>query len=95
MQRTFTACDEFEALLMEQAQAMARELRTVTDAAPDGQVLAQGELAAVRLGREFTRRALEAALQHQAEAAESKNAPAVPAPAADAASSPTGRPARP
>ena len=35
---------------------MARELEAVTDAAPDGQVLAVGEAAAVRLGRELTRR---------------------------------------
>jgi hypothetical protein len=91
MERTYTARTEVEAILLEQALAMARELQAVTDAAPDGQVLAEGEAAAVRLGRELTRRALEAALQRQAEAAEEKGAPAGPAPAAAAARSRTRR----
>jgi hypothetical protein len=94
MERTFTARTELESLLIEQALAMARELEAVTDAAPDGHVLAVGEAAAVRLGRELTRRALEAALRRQAEAAEQKGLPAGPAPAAAAASSRTSRPAR-
>src|SRR5438046_680042 len=72
MERTFTARSELEAILLEQAQAMARELEAVTDAAPDGRVLAVAELAAVRGGRELARRALEAALQRQAAAAEKK-----------------------
>ena len=95
MERTFTARTELEAILLEQALLMARELEAVTDAAPDGRVLAEGEAAAVRLGRELTRCALEAALQRQAEAAEGKGAPGGPAPAAAAARSRTGRPRRP
>lgn len=95
MERTFTARTELEAILLEQALAMARELGAVTDAAPDGQVLAAGEAAAVRLGRELTRRALEAALQRQAGPAEKRGAPAAPAPAAAAARSRTRRPRRP
>lgn len=95
MERLFTARTELESLLLEQALAMARELEAVTDAAPDGSVLAVGEMAAVRLGRELTRVALEAALQRQADAAEKKGLPAVPAPAAGDAASRTGRPRRP
>lgn len=94
MEWTFTARSELEAILLVQAQAMARELEAVTDAAPDGHVLAVGETAAVRLGRELTRRALEAALRRQAEAAEKKGPPAAPAPAAGAARSRTGHPGR-
>ncbi len=95
MERTFTARSELEALLLEQALAMARELEAVTDAAPDGQVLAVAELAAVRSGRELTRLALEAALQRQAESAEEKGLPAAPAPAAAGVSSRTRRRGRP
>jgi hypothetical protein len=95
MERTFTARTEVESILLEQALAMARELEAVTDAAPDGHVLAVGETAAVRLGRELTRRALEAALQRQAEAAEKKGRPGGPAPAAAAARSRARRPGRP
>ena len=95
MERTVTVRTELESILVEQALAMARELEAVTDAAPDGAVLAVGETAAVRLGRELTRRALEAALQRQAEAAERKGLPGGPAPAAAAAPSRAGRPGRP
>lgn len=95
MGRTFTARTELESILLEQALAMAHELEAVTDAAPDGQVLAVGELAAVRLGREFTRVALESALQRQAESAEKKGRPAAPAPAAAAARSRAARRRRP
>jgi hypothetical protein len=89
MERTFTARTELEAILVEQALAMARDLEAVTDAAPDGQVLAIAEAAALRSGRELTRTALESALRRQAEAAEKKGLPAGPAPAAAAASSRT------
>ena len=51
---------------------MARELELASDAAPDGQVLAVSELAAIRAGRELTRRALEATLQRQADPAEKR-----------------------
>jgi hypothetical protein len=95
MERIFTARSELEVILLEQAQAMARELEEVTDAAPDGQVLAVAEAAAVRSGRELARRALEAALQRQAELAEGRGLPAGPAPAAAAARSRTRRTGRP
>ena len=94
MERTFTARTELEAILVEQALAMARELEAVSDAAPDGQVLAIAEAAAVRSGRELTLAALEAALRRQAEAAEKKGRPAGPAPAAGGVPSGARRPGR-
>jgi hypothetical protein len=94
MERTFTARTELEAILLEQALAMARELEAVSDEAPDGRVLAIAEAAAVRSGRELTLAALEAALRRQAEAAEKRGCPAGTAPAAGVASSRTRRPAR-
>ena len=48
MERTITVRTELESILVEQALVMARELEAVTDAAPDGAVLAVGELAAAR-----------------------------------------------
>ena len=84
MSRTIEVRTELESILVEQALAMARELEAVTDAAPDGQVLAVAELAALRRGRELTARALEAALQRHAEAAEKKGGAAATAPAAAA-----------
>jgi hypothetical protein len=84
-----------EALLVEQALLMARELQAAADAAPDGRVLADAELVAVRAGRELTRKALEAALQAQAEGAEKRGrrpAPAAAAPAATPRASRHGTP---
>jgi hypothetical protein len=89
MERTFTARTEVEAILLEQALAMARELEMVSDAAPDGRVLAVSELAAIRAGR-----ALEATLQRQAGSAEKKGPPAGPAPAAAVAGPRTRGPRR-
>src|SRR5216110_3152901 len=80
--RTFQAQTPLEALLVEQALAVARQLQQTADAAPDGQVLARVEAAALPAGREFTRRAVEAALQAPAAAAEKKGRPAAPVPAA-------------
>ena len=94
MVRTVEVRTELEAILVEQALAMARELEMVSDAAPDGQVLAVAEVAAVRAGHELTRRALEATLQRQSAPAERKGPPAGLAPAAARASSRTGRRAR-
>jgi hypothetical protein len=61
-----------ERLLMEQALAMAQQLETAGTAAPDGQVLNRLETLAVERGREFTRQALEGALQRQVEDVEKK-----------------------
>jgi hypothetical protein len=82
MERTVTIRTELESILVEQALAMARELELVSDAAPDGQVLAVSEIAAIRTGRELTRQALQATLQRQADRAEQKGLPAGPALAA-------------
>lgn len=61
-----------EALIVEQALAMVREMKRVADAAPDGQVLTQAETVAVAQGRELTRKSLEAVLGEQAEEVEKK-----------------------
>ena len=68
--RTFRADTPLQALLLEQALALARQLEQTAHGAPDGQVLARVEAAAVPAGREFTRKAVEAALQQQAGRAE-------------------------
>jgi hypothetical protein len=83
-----------EELLVEQALLMARELQSAADSAPDGSVLARAELAALAAGRELTRKALEAALQAQAEPAEKKGRPAAPACAAPASTPRARRGAR-
>jgi len=61
-----------QALMAEQAVAMARQLEAASQAAPDGEVLSRLEQLAVDQGREFTRKSLEAALQSEAEAVEKK-----------------------
>ena len=73
-----------EALIVEQALAMARDLKRVADAAPDGRVLAIAEQAAVRQGLELTRKSLEAVLNAQGAELEKKLRPAARA-AAEAA----------
>ena len=62
--------DPSEALIIEQALAMYREMKEAADAAPDGTVFDVAESLAVARGREFTRKSLEAVLQDQAEAVE-------------------------
>ncbi len=61
-----------EALIVEQALAMVREMQQTAAAAPDGRVLAQVEKLAMAQGRELTRKSLEAVLNEQAEAVEKK-----------------------
>src|SRR4051812_41674452 len=87
--RTFEVQTPLEALLLEHALAIARQLQQTADAAPDGHVLARVEAAAVPAGREFTRRAVAAALQVQAEAAEKKGRPAASARAVAGPSGPS------
>ena len=74
-----------EALIVEQALAMFREMERTANAAPDGQVLAQVEELAVVRGREFTRKSLEAVLNQQTEEVEKKGRAAEPATVADRA----------
>ena len=73
--RTFAAETPLQALLLEQALLLARQLEQTTDAAPDGQVLARVEALAVPAARELARQAVQVALQAQAEAVEKKRRP--------------------
>jgi hypothetical protein len=72
-----------EALIVEKALAMARELNRTACDAPDGHVLARAETLAVDRGRELTRISLEATLQDQAQEVEKKGRRRGPARAAD------------
>jgi hypothetical protein len=82
--RTFRAQTPLQALLLEQALLLARQLESTADAAPDGQVLARVEALAVPAARELARKAVEAALQAQADTAEKKGRRAAPVRAGDA-----------
>ena len=93
--RTFRADTPLQALLVEQALLLARQLEQTAAAAPDGHVLARVEAAAVPAGRELTRKAVEAALQAQADAAEKKGRPAAAARTAGSAAGPRGTPTGP
>jgi hypothetical protein len=73
--------DPVEALIVEQALALVRELKQTCQAAPHGHVLAQAEVVALARGRELTRLALEAVLNRQAQAVEKKGRRDGPAPA--------------
>jgi hypothetical protein len=64
--------DPVEALVVEQALALVREMRRASNAAPDGQVLAKAEQIAVDQGRKLARQALEAVLNDQAGSVEKK-----------------------
>jgi hypothetical protein len=88
--RTFETETPLQALLVEQALVLARQLEQTAAEAPDGQVLARVEALAVPAGREWTRQAVEAALQAQAERAEKKGPPAGAAPAAGRRPGPRG-----
>lgn len=74
-----------EALVVEQALAMYREMRSAAAAAPDGQVLSAAESLALARGRELTRRSLEAVVQEEIESLEKKGRSSAPARAAAAA----------
>ena len=69
---TFTTQTPLEAVVVEQALLLARQVQATADAAPDGKVLSAVEGAAVPAARELARRAVEAALQRQAGAAEKR-----------------------
>ena len=70
--RTFHTDTPLQALLVEHALLLARQLEAAADAAPDGQVLSAVEAAALPAGRELTRKAVEAALQRPAPAVEKR-----------------------
>jgi len=69
---TLVAETPLQRLLMERALAMAQELERAGDAAGDGRVLEELETLAMTRGREFTRGALEDALQRQVNELEKK-----------------------
>ena len=71
-----------EALIVEQALAMYREMRNAAAAAPDGQVLSIAESLAIARGRELMRHSLEGVLQEEAREAEKKGARCEPVRAA-------------
>ncbi len=71
-----------EALLVEQALAMVREMQGTANAAADGRVLGEVEQLAITRGREFMRKSLEAVVSDQAEAVEKKGRRAEGVPAA-------------
>lgn len=79
MPRTFTTETPLEALVVEQALLLARQVQQAADAAADGKVLSAVEGAAVPAARELARRAVEAALQQQAAPAEKRGRRAAPA----------------
>ena len=94
-QRTFHAATPLQALLLEQALLLARQLEQAAADAPDGHVLNAVETVALPAGRELTRKAVEAAMQAQADGAEKKGRPAAPAPAAASGAGPRATPSEP
>lgn len=71
-----------EALVVEQALAMAREMDATANAAADGKVLREVEQLSITRGREFMRKSLQAVLNDQAESVEKKTRRAGRVPAA-------------
>ena len=61
-----------EALIVEQALAMYREMRSAAAAASDGEVLSVAERLAMTRGRELTRKSLQTVLQEEAQGSEKK-----------------------
>ncbi|HVK07513.1 MAG TPA: hypothetical protein VM597_01925 [Gemmataceae bacterium] len=92
MPRTFRTTTPLEALLVEHALVLARQVQSAADAAPDGAVLACVESLAVPAARELGRTAVEAALQAQAEEAEKRGHRAAPARRATRPRGPSGGP---
>jgi hypothetical protein len=72
MSRTFEAHTPLEALVLEPALLLARQLQKAADEAPAGHGLARAEAAAVPAARERARQAAQLALQTQATAVEKK-----------------------
>src|SRR5690348_6321223 len=82
IRRTMEFRSEQELIAAEQAVAMVRELDALADAAPDGEVLAVVEMAALERGRRFMRDRLQDALNAQAAVLEKKGGADGPARAA-------------
>jgi hypothetical protein len=92
MTRTFQTQTPLEALVVEQALLLARQLQKTADDAPDGKVLAQVEACALPAVRELARKAVEGALQAQAKQAEKKGPPTAPVPVVAKPLGPSGTP---
>jgi len=75
-----------EALIVEQALAMYREVRVAAAQAADGEVLSIAESLALARGRDLTRKSLEAVLQEEIESSEKKGRSSDRAPAEEVAS---------
>ena len=93
--RTFEAATPLEALILEQALLLARQLQHTADTAPDGQVLRRVEALAVPAARELARTAVQATLQAQAGPAEKKGRRPAAAPAARSSPGTKGGPRAP
>ena len=93
--RTFQADTPLQALLVEQALLLARQLEQTANEAPDGQVLARVEALAVPAARELARQAVQATLQAQASPVEKKGRRAAAAPAAASSPGTRGGPSAP
>jgi hypothetical protein len=83
-----------EALIVEQALAMYREMREAAARAADGEVLSVAESLAVVRGREFARRSLETVLAEEAVVVEKKGALPDAARAEERASTAAGKSGR-
>jgi len=70
--KNFEAETQLQALMMEQALAMAKQLEETGRTAPDGQVLDRLEATVMQKGREFMRRSLQGAMQSEVEEVEKK-----------------------
>jgi len=70
--KNFEAETPLQALMMEQALSMAKQLEETGRKAPDGQVLDQLETKVMQMGREFMRQSLQVAMQTEIEEVEKK-----------------------
>lgn len=77
---TFRAETPLQALIVEHALAMAKQLEQTADGAADGRVLGAVEAFAVPAGRELLRLSVQATLQAQADRVEKKGTWRAPVP---------------
>lgn len=61
-----------EALIVEQALAMHREMQAAVREAPDGEAFDRAEQLALNRGRELMRKSLETVVNHEAQEVEKK-----------------------
>lgn len=85
---------DFQRLVVEQALALAREIESTAEAAPDGRVLDRCEGLLLTRGRQFLTDVLQRMAQHTAEEAVKKGGSRGSATAAAASGTKGPRPAR-